>query len=140
MNTGLIVVGTDSFKVSLNTGTFPSANRDSANEYYGGSDFTEASGTNYTAGGASITLSEALYTTGGVHHSAVAASASSTSWANVTLTSVTYAVLYDATPASIKTACAVFDFGGAQSVTANTFQINWTDTTPNYRVWYLSCA
>jgi len=139
LNTGGVVVGTDTFKVALGTGTVPSANRDSANEYYGGSDFTEATGTNYTAGGASITLSESLYTTGGVHQSAVAASASSTSWANVTLTSVTYAYLYDNTQTS-KVACGVYDFGGAQSVTANTFTINWTSTTPNYTVWYLSCT
>ena len=91
------------------------------------------------AGGAAITLAEALYTTGGVHHSAVAASAATTSWTNVTLTGVTGAILYDTTHAT-KYVCDVYDFGGSQSVTANTFTINWTDTTPNYRVWYLSAA
>lgn len=137
MNTGKVVVGTDVFKIALGTGTVPSANRDSANEYYAGSDFTEATGTNYTAGGNTLTLTEALYTTGAVHQSAVANNTGSTSWSNVTLTSVTYAYLYDNTQTQ-KVAIAVYDFGGAQSVTANTFQINFTDTTPNYRVWYLS--
>jgi hypothetical protein len=139
LNTGGVVVGTDTFKIMLCTGTVPSANRDSANEYYGGSDFTEATGTNYTAGGNTLTLSESLYTTGGVHESAVANNQLSTSWSNVTLTNVTYAVLYDNTQSS-KVAIAVYDFGGPQSVTANTFQINFTDTTPNYRVWYLAAA
>lgn len=137
LNTGKITVGTHTFMIALGTGTFPSANRDSANQYYAGSDFTEATGTNYTAGGNTLTLAESLYTTGAVHQSAVANNTGSTSWSNVTLTSVTYAYLYDYT-ASPKVAIAVYDFGGAQSVTANTFQINFTDTTPNYRVWYLS--
>lgn len=137
LNKGQIVVGTDAFKVALGTGTVPSANRDTANEYYGGSDFTEASGTNYTAGGVSVTLAESLYTSGGVHQSAVAASAGSVSWTSVTLSSVTYAYLYDNTY-STKWAMCVWDLGGAQSVTGATFQLNFTDTTPNYRVWYLS--
>ena len=140
LNTGGIVVGTDAFKISLNTGTVPSANRDTADQYYAGADFgNEASGTGYSAGGNTLTLSEALYTTGGVHHSAVANSTGSTSWSSATLTSVTYAALYDNT-LSPKAIAAVYDFGGAQSVTANTFQINFTDTTPNYRVWYLSTS
>lgn len=138
LNTGGVVVGTDSFKVSLNTGTVPTANRDSANQYYGGSDFTEATGTNYTATGTAITLSESLQSS--YHGSAVAcASPYNVSWSNVTLSSVTYAVLYDSTQAS-KVALAVYDFGGAQSVTANTFQINFTDSTPSGRVWYLSAS
>ncbi len=139
LNTGGVVVGTDTFKIALGTGTVPSANRDSANQYYGGSDFTEATGTGYTATGNTLTLSEALYTTGGVHNSAVAHNAASTSWSTVTLTSVTYAYLYDSTQAS-KVVMAVYDFGGAQSVTANTFQINFTDNNPANRVWYLSCS
>ena len=129
-----IVVGTDTFKLSLNTGTVPTANRDNATEYYGGSDFaSEASGTNYTAGGNTIAIAAsqpAIYTTGSVHYASVAASASSTSWSTVTLASVTYAVLYDNT-SSTKWAIAVYDFGGAQSVTANTFTINWTTGYPS---------
>jgi len=140
LNTGKIVVGTDVFKVALITSAIPTTTaRDNATETYGGADFTEATGTNYTAGGAAITLSESQYATGGVHHSAVAASAGTTSWANVTLSAVTGAILQDTTPAT-KYVIAVFDFGGSQSVTANTFTINWTDTTPNFRVWYLSAA
>ncbi|SRR5208337_1199269 len=137
-NTAAIHVGSDTFKLALGTGTVPST-YDSANEYYGGSDFTEATGTGYTAGGNTVTLAGAQYTTGGVHQYATAASALSSSWAAATLTNVTYAYLYDAT-ASPKYAICVWDFGGAQSVTANTFAVNFTDTNPNYRVWYWSVS
>lgn len=136
LNQGKITVGTDVFKVMLGTGSLP--NRDSITQY---SDISgsEASGTNYTAGGAAITLSAAAYTTGGVHQAAVSASAATTSWSTVTLASVTWAAVYDTTPTT-KYVMAVFDFGGAQSVTANNFTLNWIDTTPNYRVWYLSAS
>ena len=80
----------------------------------------------------------AIYTTGGVHYATVGASAANVSWANVTLTSVTYAVLYDNTTTT-KYAIAVYDFGGAQTVTANTFQINFTSAFPTNTLWYLSC-
>ena len=141
LNTGKIVVGTDVFKVALITSAIPATtNRDNTTETYGGADFTEHAGTgNYSTGGAAITLAESQYVTGGVHHSAVSASASTTSWASVTLSGVTGAILYDTTPAT-KYVMACFDFGGSQSVTANTFTINWTDTTPNSRVWFLSAA
>ena len=74
-NTGKINVTTDTFKIALGTGTVPTANRDSANEYFAGSDFTEATGAGYTTGGAAVTLAGSQYTTGGVHQYAVAASA-----------------------------------------------------------------
>ena len=46
------------------TGTVPTANRDSANEYYAGSDFaSEVTGTGYTAGGKTIAVAGAA-----VHH------------------------------------------------------------------------
>lgn len=135
LNQGKVVVGTDSFKIALFTGTVPIANRNTQQQY---SDISanEASGTNYTAGGQAITLTAADYTTGGVFQSAVTCSASP-SWTTVTLTSVTYAAIYDTTPAT-KYLCGIYDFGGAQSVTANTFTINFTDTTPSNRCWYLS--
>jgi hypothetical protein len=138
-NTAAIHVGSDVFKLALGTGTVPIANRDGANQYFGGSDFaSEASGAGYSTGGNTVTLSGAAYTSG-VHQYAVANSALSSSWAAATLTSVTYAYLYDSTPATKYVIC-VWDFGGAQSVTANTFSVNFTDTTPNYRVWYWSVS
>ena len=112
-----IVTGTDTFNMSLNTGAVPSAGtRDNSTEYYGGADFTEASGTNYTAGGKAVAIAgsqPAIYTTGSVHYATVAASASSVSWPTVTLANVTYGVLYDNT-SSTKWAVAVYDFGGAR--------------------------
>jgi hypothetical protein len=136
---GKIVVGTDAFKISLNTGAVPST-YDDANEYYGGSTFaSEASGAGYSATGVAVTVTQAIYTTGGVHTWTAQIAAGSCQWTGTTLTSVTYAVLYDTT-SSTKWAAAVWDFGGAQSVTANTFQINFTDTTPTGRVFYLSVS
>jgi hypothetical protein len=139
--TKLITFGTDAFKVALYTGTVPST-YDTANEYYGGSTYStgcaEASGTGYTTTGAAVTLTAALYTTA-VHTYAAAISAGSVSWPAATLTSVTFAVLYDTTSAT-KWAAVVWDFGGAQTVTANTFTINFTDTTPTGRVFYLSVS
>ena len=138
-NTAKINVTSDTFSLALGTGTVPTGNRDSTNEYYGGSDFTsEVTGTGYTAGGKVITVTGAQYTTGSVHQYAVAQSATGyIQWTAATLASVTYAYLYDNT-ASPKYVITVWDFGGAQSVTANTFQVTFTDTTPNYRLWYWS--
>jgi len=134
----VVAVNADTFKVSLNTGTVPST-YDDANEYYGGSTFpNEASGTGYTAAGNAVTVTDAIYTTGGVHQWCATVAAGSTSWTSATLTNVTYAVLYDVTTATKWAAC-VWDFGGAQSVTNNTFQINWTGT-PAGLVFYLSVS
>ena len=138
--TKIVAVGTDAFKISLNTGTVPST-YDDANEYYGGSIFPNeapATGT-YVAGGLAVTVTAAIYTTGGVHNWTAQISAGSVSWAAATLTNITYAVLYDNTTATKWAAC-VWDFGGVQSVTANTFTINFTDTTPTGRVFYLSVS
>ena len=137
-----IIVSSDVFKIAVYTGTVPSASRDLTTQYYGGTSMgTEATGTNYTVGGTVVAIASsqpAIYTTGGVHYASVAAAAASVSWANVTLASVTYAVLYDNTTTT-KYAVAVYDFGGTQSVTANTFQINFTSAFPTNTLWYLSC-
>lgn len=138
-NAAAIHVGSDAFKLALGTGTVPIANRDGANQYYGGSDFaSEVVGAGYSAGGAAITLTGANYLAGSVHQYAVSQSATGyIQWTAATLASVTYAYLYDTTPATKYVIC-VWDFGGAQSVVANIFQVNFTDTTPNYRIWYMS--
>jgi hypothetical protein len=140
--TGHVVVGTDAWKIALGTGTVPIANRDGVNQYYGGSDFASefTGGTNYSAGGASITVTGAIYTTGSVHNYCVSQSSTGyIQWTSATITSVTYAYLYD-NSATQKVVACVWDFGGAQSVTANTFQITFSDTTPSYRLWYLSTS
>ena len=132
-NTAAIHVGSDVFKLALGTGTVPIANRDGANQYYAGSDFaSEVSGGSYVHN--TLTLSGANYLTGSVHQYAVANSVLTSSWVAVTIANATYAYLYDDT-SSPKYVICVWDFGGAQSVTANTFAVNFTDTTPNYRVW-----
>ena len=136
-NTGKINVGSDTFKLALGTGTVPTANRDCANEYFAGSDFTEASGTGYTTGGNTVTLAGAQYTTGGVHNYAVAASALTSSWAPATLTSRDLRL-----PVRRHTSHEVCDlrvgFRWGAERHGQHFSVNFTDTTPNYRVWYWS--
>ncbi len=135
----LVAVGTDAFMVALYTGTVPSS-YDTAGEYYGGAVYaTEASGAGYSPTGKGVTVSQAIYTTGGVHTWTAQISAGSVAWTSATLTSITYAVLYDSA-SSTKWAAAVWDFGGAQSVSNNTFTINFTDSTPTGRVFYLSVS
>ena len=60
-NEAAIHVGSDVFKLALGTGTVPAANRDSANEYFAGSDFTQATGAGYTTGGNTVTLAGAIH-------------------------------------------------------------------------------
>jgi hypothetical protein len=69
----------------------------------------------------------------------VKAGAATTSWANVTLSGVLGAILYNTTHA-IKYVMGCYDFGGPQSVTANTFTINWNDAAGDNRVWNLGAA
>jgi hypothetical protein len=137
-----IVPATDTFNMALYTTTFATTfgNRDGATMAYGGANLgTEASGTNYATKAVALTASQpVVYTTGSVHYSTVGASATNVNWANTTLSGVLYGVLYDNT-SSTKWAIAVYDFGGAQSVTANTFQINFTTSYAANTLWYLVC-
>ena len=138
-----IVVGTDTFKLALITSAIPTAGtRDLATEYYAGADFTEvAANGSYSTGGVAVAIAAsqpAIYTTGSVHYATVAASAANASWATTTLAAVLGGILYDNT-SSTKWVVAVYDFGGSQSVTSNTFQVNFTSSYPTNTLWYLSC-
>ena len=82
---------------------------------------TETSGTGYTAGG--ITLSGLAVTTSST--TAVWTSSSNPTWSGATF-SAAYAVIYDTTVSS--DVVGVFDFGGTQSVSGGTFEIEWSSS------------
>lgn len=103
----------DTVKVALmnNSHTFSAANT-----VFSDVSANEASGTNYTAGGA--TLANKSVT--------VAATtkwdADDATWATATITAY-HAVVYDVTNSN-SLVCS-FDFGGAKTATAGTFTIQW---------------
>ncbi len=105
--------GGDTIKVGLmtNSHTFTSSNTVWSNV-----SANEASGTNYTAGGATL----------GSQTVTVAATtkfdAADTSWSTVTITAY-HAVVYDVT--NTNSLICSFDFGGAKTATAGTFTIVW---------------
>lgn len=77
----------------------------------------EISGTNYTAGGAS--LANKAVTQGAT----TKFDADDVSWASATI-SAYHAVIYDDTMTNDDLICSI-DFGGVQSVTGGTFTIQW---------------
>jgi hypothetical protein len=77
----------------------------------------EASGTGYTADG--VALAGKAVTQGGT----TKFDATDASWASATFTAY-HAVLWDNTVATDDLICS-FDFGGAKTVTAGTFTIQW---------------
>lgn len=82
-----------------------------------GVDANEIAGTGYTAGGATLAgkaVTEAATTK---------FDATDVSWTTATFTAY-HAVLWDDTLAADDVICS-FDFGGAQTVTAGTFTIQW---------------
>ena len=112
----------DTIKTSLHTSTY-SANQDT-HDYY--NDVTnEITGTNYSAGGA--TLGSAVHTyTGGTN--VYAFDANDAVWTTLTTSSSpSQAVTYADTAGANTTdpLLTVVDFGGNQTVTAATFTIQW---------------
>lgn len=98
-----LVSGGHSFDATHNTFSQVSAN--------------QISGTGYSAGGATL-ASKAIVQSGSSSFDAA-----DTSWTTATFTA-SHAVLYDDTLANDDLICS-FDFGGAQTVTAGTFTIQW---------------
>lgn len=117
-------LSSDSYKGALYTAGTPDNTVATAalTEYNGTSSQwvtgNEASGTNYTAGGAA--LSGVSLSQSGANVSFVA---SNLSWANVTLTGVVGILVYDTT-VSNEGLCYNY-FGGTQSVTGGTFTVQW---------------
>lgn len=81
----------------------------------------EVSGTGYTSGGFTLTnVSASLFT-----DTAVVTFGANPTWTSATISAIA-AVIYttDSTKGTANRTVAVFDFGGTQSVTNNTFTVN----------------
>ena len=88
-----------------------------ANNVIGDVSANEISGTGYTAGGA--TLANAAVT----QAATTKADGDDTAWTTATFTAY-HAVLWDDTIATDDLVCS-FDFGGAKTVSAGTFTVQW---------------
>jgi hypothetical protein len=87
-----------------------------AHAAYGDVSGSEITGTGYTAGGAALTsqsVSNGVFT------------AANVSWTSSTITA-SYTAIYDTTASNALV--ALIDFGGSQSDTAGTFQIQWNSS------------
>lgn len=111
---------TDTIKVALVTSTY-TPNQDT-HDYYDDVSANEASGTGYTAGGATLTSKTVTYDTATNKQTFDAADVS---WASSTITA-RYAVIYKATgTGSTSPLIGYVDFGTDQSSSAGTFTIQW---------------
>lgn len=120
---GAVIPSSDSFKVQLLTST-ATPNKDTWTKR---SDVTnEVSGTGYTAGGASVTVTVPAVDTTNDRQDITWGQAS---WASSTITA-RYAVYYKSRggAASADELCFVNDFGADVSSTANTFTLNASTT------------
>lgn len=114
----LVDLSTDTIKVMLlnNTHTF-----DADHDVPGDINANEISGTGYTPGGVTLT---GLTVTQDDANDLMKFDATDASWAGATFTAY-HAALWDDTVATDDLICSV-DFGGAKSVTAGTFLIQWS--------------
>lgn len=111
---------TDTIKVALVTSSY-TPNQDT-HDYWDDVSANEASGTGYTAGGA--TLASKTITQDDATNKQTF-DAADTSWTTSTVTA-RYAVIYVATGSSATSALIGYvDFGSNQSSSAGTFQITW---------------
>jgi hypothetical protein len=110
----------DTIKVSLHTSTYTP---DQDTHDYFNDATNEASGTGYTAGGATLGTKTVGYTAG---TNITKFDAADTSWASSTITA-RYAVIYDSTPGTAATNPLIgyVDFGADMSSNNGTFQITW---------------
>jgi hypothetical protein len=116
-----IDLDTDTIKVALLTsGYTPAQDTDT---YWADVSSHEASGTGYTAGGATLASKTVAYTAAS---NTFTFDAADTSWTGATVTA-RYAVIYDAQTGSAATEplLAFVDFGADQTATAGTFTITW---------------
>lgn len=113
--TGVIRASTaaDTFKIALYTSA---ASLDANTTAYSSSNEVSSSGTNYTAGGNTLTVSQVPTSSGTTSY----LSFSNTSWANATITAAG-ALIYNNTQGNA--AVAVLSFGGDKTSTNGTFTI-----------------
>lgn len=111
---------TDVIKVMLCTSAYTP---DQDTHRYKSSVTNEASGTGYTAGGATLAASAPSYTAG---TNTLVLDAADTAWTGSTITA-RYAVIYNSSPGTDATRplIAYVDFGADVSTTAGTFTITW---------------
>lgn len=111
----------DTIKVALVTSSY-TPNQDT-HDYWDDVSANEASGTGYTAGGATLGSKTVAYTAG---TNVTTFDAADVSWTTSTITA-RYAVIYDDTPATAATKPLIgyVDFGSDQSSSAGTFSIVW---------------
>ena len=113
---------TDTIKVALVTSSY-TPNQDT-HDYWDDVVANEATGTGYTATGATLGSKTATYDTA---TNKTTFDAADVSWASSTITA-RYAVLYDSSPATDATRplLAYVDFGSNQSSSAGTFTVSWS--------------
>lgn len=110
----------DTIKVALVTSSY-TPNQDT-HDYWDDVSANEASGTGYTAGGATLGSKTLNYTSGS---NLWTFDAADVSWTSSTITA-RYAVIYDSTgTSSTSPLIAYVDFGSDQSSSAGTFTIAW---------------
>ena len=109
---------TDTLKVALVTSSY-TPDQD-AHDYWADVSANEASGTGYTAGGATLGSTTFTYDDGSNKWTFDGADVS---WSSSTITA-RYAVIYDDTATS-KNLIAYVDFGTDQSSSAGTFTVSW---------------
>ncbi len=118
-----INLGSNTFKVALMTSSYTPA-RDS-DQYWSDISANEASGTGYSAGGA--TLANVTWTKDGTNHRAIF-KADNPSWTGATIT-FRYAVVYKSTgTASTSPLICYADFSSNQSATNGTVTISYDAT------------
>jgi hypothetical protein len=113
---------TDTIKVALVTSSY-TPNQDT-HDYFDDVVSNEASGTGYTAGGATLASKTITYD-GGTNKMTL--DAADVSWAASSITA-RYAVVYDASPGTDATRplLAYVDFGSNQSSSSGTFTVSWS--------------
>lgn len=111
---------TDTIKVALVTSAYTP---DQDNHAYFSSITGEATGTGYTAGGATLASKTATYTAA---TNVITLDAADVTWTSSTITA-RYAVIYDASPGTAATnpLLAYVDFGADQTSTNGNFSITW---------------
>jgi hypothetical protein len=117
-----VEVDSDTIKVALVTSSY-TPNQDT-HQYWSDVVANEASGTGYTAGGA--TLASKTITYDGATNKVIF-DAADVSWPSSTITA-RYAVIYDATPGTDATRplLGYSDFGSNLSSSAGTFSLSWS--------------
>lgn len=123
----------NTFKIALYTGN---ADLNADTTIYSTSNEVSSSGTNYTAGGNILVISQSP--TSGANQSAVPTafiSFQNTSWANATFTARA-ALIYNSTQGN--KSVAVLDFGADKTVTNDTFQIIFPTADANSAIVRIS--